>query len=93
MNGTSDMIGFDGISDVVFAVLQRVMETHASSQSSEQQLVVNKAPDGLTDNEERTSEGDESERNMKAVTGFEQGWKLAEVREERMFKDCVSAWV
>lgn len=74
------MVGFDGIGDVVFAVLQKVMESHASSTGSEQQLVVNKAPDRKSSSEERTSSDiEDGERNMKAVTGFEQGWKLAEV--------------
>lgn len=77
------MVGFDGISDVVFAVLQKVMETHASSHhTSEQQLVVNKAPLSSVLNEDKQSESEDSERNMKAVTGFEQGWKLAEVSEQ-----------
>lgn len=71
------MVGFDGIGDVVFTVLQKVMETHASSHGSEQQLVVNKARTSLA--EERRGEAEEDERNMQAVTGFEQGWKLAEV--------------
>jgi hypothetical protein len=76
-----DMLGYDGISDVVFTVLQRVMEAHASSQGSEHQLVINKAPQRTsTDEQARTSETGVEIRSMKPVTGFEQGWKLAEVR-------------
>lgn len=74
------MLGYDGISDVVFTVLQRVMEAHASSQSSEHQLVINKAPErSSTEGDRKSSEADAESRSMKAVTGFEQGWKLAEV--------------
>jgi hypothetical protein len=75
------MQGYDGISDVVFTVLQRVMETHASSHNSEHQLVINKAPERTsTDGEATIIEGDGASRSINPVTGFEQGWKLAEVR-------------
>jgi hypothetical protein len=72
------MKGYDGISDVVFTVLHRVMETHASTQSSEHQLVINKAPQRTS--VEVDSKPDDS-RSINPVAGFEQGWKLAEVRE------------
>jgi hypothetical protein len=76
----ADMVGFDGIGDVVFAVLQKVMEAQASSHNSEQQLVVNKAPESRPSEEERQSGGEELPRDMHAVDGFTPGWELAEVR-------------
>ncbi|UZJ54077.1 hypothetical protein CBS101457_003397 [Exobasidium rhododendri] len=75
-----DMVGFDGIDDVVFAVLQKVMETQASSHNSEQQLVVNKAPEVTSPKEARQGEEEEPIRSMQAVTGFEQGWNLAKTK-------------
>lgn len=79
------MAGFDGVPDVVFQVLQRVMETHASTQDAEHQLVVNSAPDqaasgGTSDNKDAAGvSGANVQTDMKPVEGFEQGWKLAEV--------------
>lgn len=85
------MIGYDGISDVVFAVLQKVMESHASSIGSEQQLVVNKAPERKSSTEGRaSSDAEDGDRNMKAVTGFEQGWKLAESKLSQIISEADS---
>lgn len=82
------MVGYDGISDVVFTVLQRVMEAHASSHSSEHQLIVNKAPERTSLSDDKSTDADKIGRYMKPVTGLEQGWKLAEVREHPVFLEC-----
>lgn len=78
------MVGFDGVPDVVFQVLQRVMETHAASQNAEQQLVVNSAPGQHHSSESSASQHDVQQKtDMNPVQGFKRGWELAEVRTDR----------
>lgn len=72
-----DMTGFDGVPDVVFKVLSRVMESQVRQQGLDQQLIVNQAKDGGARVGETTSqEGDE--RDMKPANGFAEGWKTAQ---------------
>lgn len=80
------MVGYDGISDVVFRVLQKVMEAQVDQQGggagTEHQLVVNKAPERRKGSAEATrpKEGaGEGERDFNAAPGWEAGVKLAEV--------------
>jgi hypothetical protein len=80
------MVGYDGISDVVFQVLQRVMETqHVAAQSgggSEQQLVVNRAPGAVrhsSDGGVVALEGENEERAFHAVRGWDAAAKRARV--------------
>lgn len=83
-----DMLGFEGVPDVVFQILQRVMETHASSQHAEQQLIVNKAPERRTESATKANEDKEEEEDvkpdMRPVIGFSEAWKLAESRLEEL---------
>ncbi|PWN98635.1 hypothetical protein FA09DRAFT_360340 [Tilletiopsis washingtonensis] len=79
-----DMVGYDGISDVVFQVLQRVMETqHVAARSgggSEQQLVVNRAPGAVrhsSDGGVVALEGENEERAFHAVRGWDAAAKRA----------------
>lgn len=85
-----DMIGFDGVADVTFRVLSRVMEeSQVLSKGTEQQLIVNQARHDKVQPtsaqveatkpmtaESTPDEGEE--RDVKAVNGFEDGWKLTE---------------
>lgn len=73
-----DMVGFDGVPDVTFRVLTRVMEAQmARGRDVEQQLIVNSAPSEIPSQEQ--SEREDGVRDMKAVDGFEAAWRLAEV--------------
>ncbi|PWN37827.1 uncharacterized protein FA14DRAFT_142409 [Meira miltonrushii] len=81
-----DMLGFEGVPDVVFQILQRVMETHAASQHAEQQLVVNKAPERRTESATKSDDNEEEDikPDMRPVVGFSEAWKLAESRLEEL---------
>ncbi|CEH14536.1 Maintenance of telomere capping protein 1, Mtc1 [Ceraceosorus bombacis] len=81
-----DMIGYDGIADVVFKVLQSVMEAQMD-RGTEQQLVVNKAPEPRPSGEAKTVEessplkqatSDSNERDFRAVIGWDQAREKAE---------------
>lgn len=73
-----DMVGFDGVPDVTFRVLTRVMEAQmARGRDVEQQLIVNSAPSETPSQEQ--SEREDGVRDMRAVDGFEAAWRLAEV--------------
>lgn len=84
-----DMVGFDGVSDVTFKILARVMESQQVGRGTEQQLIVNKAPESKRPStsapvEPQTpmsvgQQGSTDERDMRAVDGYDQGWKAAEV--------------
>ncbi|PWN41121.1 hypothetical protein IE81DRAFT_324841 [Ceraceosorus guamensis] len=81
-----DIIGYDGIADVVFKVLQSVMEAQMD-RGTEQQLVVNKAPEPRPSGEAKTVEessslkqatSDSNERDFRAVIGWDQAREKAE---------------
>lgn len=79
-----DMIGYDGISDVTYQVLAKVME-QVDSSGTEQQLIVNKAQIELPASKPKT-EGREQERDLNAVEGFTAAFKLAKVNLEECIK-------
>ncbi|KDN38030.1 hypothetical protein K437DRAFT_240305 [Tilletiaria anomala UBC 951] len=87
-----DMIGYDGISEVVFRTLTRVMEQHAGDSSTEQQLVVNKPPKSEAPATSSTPSASakpadaDVERDINAVEGFEEAVKVAEVNVEQLIK-------
>lgn len=86
-----DMVGFDGVSDVTFKILARVMESQQVGRGTEQQLIVNKAPESKRPStsapvEPQTpmsvgQQGSTDERDMRAVDGYDQGWRAAEVSD------------
>ncbi|KAN0063128.1 hypothetical protein ACQY0O_004292 [Thecaphora frezii] len=69
-----DMVGYDGIEDVTYRVLAKVME-QVDSDNTEQQLVVNKAPVQATAS--RPKQGPDQERDLNAVEGLEAAFRLA----------------
>lgn len=81
-----DMVGFDGVPDVTFKVLSRVLETQQLVESGvEQQLVVNKAPESRKNSsavegkeQGSTEAGSEDARDMNAIRGFAEAWKIAD---------------
>lgn len=74
-----DMVGFDGVPDVTFKILSRVMESQVRQHGLDQQLVVNQARNGA----QVGDKVDESnERDMQPAKGFEEGWKTAQVSKE-----------
>ncbi|CAO1618745.1 unnamed protein product [Jaminaea pallidilutea] len=78
-----DMVGFDGVPDVTFRVLTRVMEAQmARGRDVEQQLIVNSAPSEIPSQEQ--SEREDGVRDMKAVDGFEAAWRLAEANLSKL---------
>ncbi|KAJ1027417.1 hypothetical protein NDA18_003423 [Ustilago nuda] len=79
-----DMIGYDGISDVTYQVLAKVME-QVDSSGTEQQLIVNKAQIELLASKPKR-EGWEQERDLNAVEGFSAAFKLAKVNLEECIK-------
>lgn len=86
-----DMIGFDGVPDVTFKVLARVMESQQVGRGTDQQLIVNKTP---TESEHgpsssSRSEEDSQQQDMKVVQGYEQGWILAEETLSQLIKDHI----
>ncbi|PWZ00604.1 hypothetical protein BCV70DRAFT_160695 [Testicularia cyperi] len=85
-----DMIGYDGISDVTYQVLAKVME-QVDSSSSEQQLVVNKAQVDTSSSHPRRSsgggsQGDAPERDLNAVEGFGPAFKMARANLDECIK-------
>lgn len=85
VNLSHDMVGFDGVPDVTFKVLSRVMESQqVGMHGVDQQLVVNKAPErkGLEPEEAAKavgpSGGAEDDKDTKAVRGFAESWRCAE---------------
>ncbi|KAJ1028659.1 hypothetical protein NDA16_001825 [Ustilago loliicola] len=79
-----DMIGYDGISNVTYQVLAKVME-QVDSSGTEQQLIVNKAQIETPASKPKT-EGGEQERDLNAVEGFSAAFKLAKVNLEECIK-------
>ena len=77
------MIGYDGIEDVTYRVLAKVMEQVDSSQS-EQQLVVNKAPVETSASRPKQVEG--QDRDLSAVEGFDTAFRLAKVDLDEIVK-------
>ncbi|CAO1620291.1 unnamed protein product [Parajaminaea phylloscopi] len=78
-----DMVGFDGVPDVTFKVLARVMESQQLGRHGvDQQLIVNKAPEPVAesnrDDAGSTSGNADEQRNMKAVQGFAEAWQTAD---------------
>lgn len=89
-----DMVGFDGVPDVTFKILARVMESQQVGRGTDQQLIVNKAPESTRPSTSSPAEAQpqmtieqgasaDDTRDMKAVEGYEEGWKVAEVRRQR----------
>lgn len=78
------MIGYDGISDVTYQVLAKVME-QVDSSGTEQQLIVNKAQIETPASKPKT-EGADQERDLNAVEGFSAAFKLAKVNLEECIK-------
>ncbi|EST07617.1 Maintenance of telomere capping protein 1, Mtc1 [Kalmanozyma brasiliensis GHG001] len=77
-----DMVGYDGISDVTYQTLAKVME-QVESAGTGQQLVVNKA---RTETPAAMPKGGEGERELNAVEGFAAAFKLARVNLEECIK-------
>lgn len=73
-----DMVGYDGISDVTYQVLTKVME-QVDSSGSEQQLVVNKSQIETPASKPKTGTSDEQARDLNAVEGFPAAFRLARV--------------
>ncbi|PWN51544.1 hypothetical protein IE53DRAFT_386080 [Violaceomyces palustris] len=78
-----DMVGYDGIEEVTFRVLSKVMEQ--VDNQTEQQLIVNKAPDETSASRPKQVKG--QERDLNWVEGFQQASKLAEVNLEEVMKN------
>ncbi|EPQ28801.1 uncharacterized protein PFL1_03604 [Pseudozyma flocculosa PF-1] len=78
-----DMVGYDGIEDVTYRVLAKVME-QVDSDNTEQQLVVNKAPGQSSAS--RPKQGQDQERDLNAVEGFEAAFRLATVNLDEIVK-------
>lgn len=80
------MIGYDGISDVTYQVLAKVME-QVDSSGTEQQLIVNKAQIETPASKPKTgSEGSEQDRDLNAVQGFPAAFRLAKVNLDECIK-------
>lgn len=82
-----DMTGYDGISDVTYQVLAKVME-QVDSSGSEQQLIVNKAQIETPASKPKsgsTTSG-EQERDLNAVEGFPAAFRLARVNLDECIK-------
>lgn len=77
-----DMVGYDGISDVTYQTLAKVME-QVESAGTGQQLVVNKA---RTETPASKPKDGEAERELNAVEGFGAAFKLARVSLEECIK-------
>lgn len=95
-----DMVGFDGVPDVTFKILARVMESQQVGRGTDQQLIVNKAPESTRPSTSIPAEAQPSMtvekgaaaddvRDMRAVEGYGEGWKLAEVRRSRSDIDAL----
>ncbi|SNX83237.1 uncharacterized protein MEPE_01943 [Melanopsichium pennsylvanicum] len=80
-----DMIGYDGISDVTYQVLAKVME-QVDSSGTEQQLIVNKAQIETRASKPKTVAIDEQERDLNAVEGFSAAFKMAKVNLDECIK-------
>ncbi|CBQ71866.1 conserved hypothetical protein [Sporisorium reilianum SRZ2] len=81
-----DMIGYDGISDVTYQVLAKVME-QVDSSGTEQQLIVNKAHiETPASKPKSASPGQEQERDLNAVEGFPAAFRLAKVNLDECIK-------
>lgn len=79
-----DMVGYDGISDVTYQTLAKVME-QVHSDSTEQQLVVNKAQ-AETASKPKETAGAEQPRDLNAVEGFAAAFRLARVSMDECIK-------
>ena len=81
-----DMIGYDGISDVTYQVLAKVME-QVDSSGTEQQLIVNKAQIETPASKPKTgSEAGQQDRDLNAVEGFPAAFRLARVNLDECIK-------
>lgn len=80
-----DMVGYDGISDVTYQVLAKVME-QVDSSGNEQQLVVNKAQVETPASKPKSGTSDEHERDLNAVEGFAAAFRLAKVNLDECIK-------
>ncbi|GAC96316.1 hypothetical protein PHSY_003896 [Pseudozyma hubeiensis SY62] len=81
-----DMVGYDGISDVTYQVLAKVME-QVDSDATEQQLIVNKAQIETPASKPKTATtGGEQDRDLNAVEGFAAAFKLAKVNLDECIK-------
>lgn len=77
-----DMIGYDGVSDVTYQTLAKVME-QVESEGTGQQLVVNKA---RTETPATMPKKGEGERELNAVEGWGAAWKLARASLEECIR-------
>lgn len=80
-----DMIGYDGISDVTYQVLAKVMEQVQQSSGTEQQLIVNKAPVDTSASKPKAGE-DGQERDLNQVDGFAAAFRLAKANLDECIK-------
>ncbi len=80
-----DMVGYDGISDVTYQVLAKVME-QVDSSGTEQQLIVNKAQIETPASKPKSSTDDDNARDLNAVEGFPAAFRLAKVNLEECIK-------
>lgn len=81
-----DMIGYDGISDVTYQVLAKVME-QVDSSGTEQQLIVNKAQIETPASKPKVgAEASEQDRDLNAVEGFPAAFRLAKVNLDECIK-------
>ena len=80
-----DMIGYDGISDVTYQVLAKVME-QVDSSGTEQQLIVNKAQVETPASKPKTGTTGEQDRDLNAVEGFPAAFRLARVNLDECIK-------
>ncbi|SCZ92032.1 BZ3500_MvSof-1268-A1-R1_Chr5-3g08293 [Microbotryum saponariae] len=72
-----DMIGYDGVEQLVYSSLSKVME-----QVEGGTLIVNKGDQGT----QRHSESNDEERDLNLVEGLEAAWKLAEANLDQLIK-------
>ncbi|SCV72830.1 BQ2448_4367 [Microbotryum intermedium] len=72
-----DMIGYDGVEQLVYSSLSKVME-----QVEGGTLIVNKGEEGTR----RQSESNDEERDLNLVEGLEAAWKLAEANLDQLIK-------
>lgn len=80
-----DMVGYDGISEVTYQVLAKVME-QVDSSGTEQQLIVNKAQIETPASKPKTGAGDQQERDLNAVEGFAAAFRMARVNLDECIK-------
>lgn len=81
-----DMVGYDGISDVTYQVLAKVME-QVNSNATDQQLIVNKAQiETPASKPKPTADGSEQDRDLNAVEGFAAAFKLAKANLDECIK-------